>query len=143
MTACPQLFVAGPHAFPMHAIVLSGAQHVLLARHTPAFGQVAEHITVWPQLFVAIVLHLPAQAVALSGVQHVVPTHTSFDDAQLTVPPLPHETACPQLFVAVPHVLPWHVVVTGSGTQPHAPLVHVSPASQPPHMIICPQLSVD
>jgi hypothetical protein len=94
-------------------------------------------------LFVAVVLHLPAHGVALSGVQHVLPTHTSFADAQFTVPPLPHGTICPQLFIEVPQVLPWQVIDAGSGTQPHAPLVQVSPPSQPPHMIICPQLSIE
>jgi hypothetical protein len=93
-------------------------------------------------LFVAIVLHLPAHAVVLSGVQHVSFTHTSEDDAQLTVAPDPQATAWPQLFIAVPQVLPWHVVDGGSGTHPQAPPVHVSPASQLPQSIDCPQLSL-
>jgi hypothetical protein len=86
--------------------------------------------------------HLPAQALVLSGVQQAPPTHTS-PDGQSAVPPTPHCTVWPQLFVAVPHVLPWHVVLTGSGTQPHAPPMHVRPPSQPPHATVCPQLSVD
>jgi hypothetical protein len=104
---------------------------------------VAEHITICPQLLATVVLHLPEHAVALSGVQHALPTQTSLADAQSSVPPVPHGTACPQLFITVPQVLPRHVVAAGSGTQPHAPLVHVSPPSQPPHMMVCPQLSVD
>jgi hypothetical protein len=43
---CPQLFVAGPHALPLHAAVLSGVQHVPLDSQTPALGHVAEHVTV-------------------------------------------------------------------------------------------------
>jgi hypothetical protein len=143
MMLCPQLFVAGPHPTLMHAVVLSGGQQVWFARQTPALGHVAEHITVCPHLFVTVALHLPAQTVSLSGVQQLLLTQTSLDDAQLTVPAVPQDTDCPQLFVAVPHVWPWHVIDTGSGTQPHAPLVHVRPPSQPPHMIICPQSSVD
>jgi hypothetical protein len=128
---CPQLLVAGPHALPLQALVLSGVQQVLLWQ-TPALGQVAGQETVWPQLLVTVVLQAPAQAVALSGVQHVPSDlHTSLDDAQLTVPPAPHDTDCPQLFIAVPHVFPAHVVATGSGTQPQAPPVQASPPSQP------------
>jgi hypothetical protein len=134
---CPQLFVALPHALPLHAAVLSGAQHVSSGMQTPAFGHVAEQLTLWPQLFFTVVLHFPAQVVALSsGVQHVVPTHTSDVDEQLTVPALPQGTCCPQLLVAEPHVLPAHVVDTGSGTQPHAPLVQVSPPPQPPQSMV-------
>jgi hypothetical protein len=92
VTGCPQLFVVGPHALPLHAAVLSGVQHVLSAMHTPAFGQVAAHMTVWPQLLVAVLLHLPAQAVALSGVQQLSLTQTSEDETQLTVLPAPHAT---------------------------------------------------
>jgi hypothetical protein len=69
-------------------------------------------------------------------VQQLLFTHTSDDEAQLTVPLAPHATAWPQVFVAVPHVLPAHVIVAGSGTQPQAPaLLHVRPASQPPQSI--------
>jgi hypothetical protein len=136
------LFVAVPHCAWAHAAALSGVQHVLLAVQTPAFGQVAEHMTDCPQLFVAVVLHLPTHGVALSGVQQALFTQTSEDDEQFTVPPAPHGIVCPQLFVAVPQTFPWQVVVTGSGTQPHEPLVHVRPASHPPQSIICPQLSV-
>jgi hypothetical protein len=32
-----------------------------------------------------------------------------------------------------------HVVATGSGTQPHAPLVHINPPSQPGQTTFCPQ----
>jgi hypothetical protein len=46
MTGCPQLFVVGPQSLPLHAAVLSGVQHVLSPMHTPAFGHVAEHMTV-------------------------------------------------------------------------------------------------
>jgi hypothetical protein len=44
-TVCPQLFVPEPHDFPVHAMELSGAQHVSSDRQTPAFGHVAAHIT--------------------------------------------------------------------------------------------------
>lgn len=87
-------------------------------------------------------LHFPAHAVALSGVQHALPLQTSVAEAQLTVPLAPHDTIWPQLFVAVPHDLPVQVVETGSGTQPHEPLVQVSPWSHPGHVMACPQLSV-
>lgn len=42
--AWPQLFVAGPHARPAHAVVLFGVQHVPFDMHTPAFGQVLGHV---------------------------------------------------------------------------------------------------
>jgi hypothetical protein len=142
-TLCPQLFVPDPQDLPLHAIELSGTQHVSLERHTPAFGHVAAHIAGCPQLLVTVVLHLPAQAVALSGVQHMFPTQTSPPVAHDVVPLAPHATACPQLFMAVPQVFPWQVIEAGSGTQPHAPFVHVRPPSQPPHMIIWPQLSME
>jgi hypothetical protein len=85
---------------------------------------------------VTVVLHLPAHAAPLSGVQHTLPVHTSDAEAQFVVPPAPHDTVCPQLFVAVPHDLPAHVVDTGSGTQPHAPLVHVRPPEHPGHVMV-------
>jgi hypothetical protein len=91
---------------------------------------------------VVFVLHLPTHGVVLSGVQHALPLQTSFAEAQLTVPLAPHGTDCPQLFVAVPHDLPAHVVVAGSGLQPHDPLVHVRPPSHPEHMMFCPQSSI-
>ena len=89
-----------------------------------------------------VVLQLLAHAVVLSGVQQAPLTHTSPDDAQVTVPPAPQETDCPQLFVAVPQDFPAHVVATGSGTQPHAPPVHERPPSQPGHITVPPQSSV-
>ena len=136
------MFVAGPQALPLQAAVLSGVQHMVPAQ-TPALGQLAEHWTCWPQLFVPVVLHTPVHAVALSGVQHVPSDlHTSLDEAQFTVPPAPHEIDCPQLFIAVPHDLPAHVVATGSGTQPHAPVVHDRPPSHPGQVIVWPQSSV-
>jgi hypothetical protein len=139
---CPHLFVALPHAFPLHAAVLSGVQHVSSGMHTPALGHVAEQLTLCAQLFFTVVLQCPAHAVVLSsGVQHALPTHTSDADGQLTVPPLPQGTCWPQLLVAEPHVLPAHVVDTGAGTQPHAPLLHVSPPWQPPHEMVWPQSS--
>jgi hypothetical protein len=136
------LFVVLPQVLLVHAFVLSGVQHVSLARHTSTPGQ-AGHVMVWPQLFVADVLHLLAHAVWLSGVQQLVPTQTSDADEQLGVPPAPHATVWPPLFVVVPQVLPAHVVAIGSGTQPHAPAsLHVSPPSQPPQLTACPQLLV-
>jgi hypothetical protein len=118
----------------LHAVVLSGVQHVSLVRHTWTPGHAA-HGIVCPQLFVAVVLQTPAQAVALSGVQQLLPTHTSDVDEQLAVPPAPHATVWPQLFVVVPHVLPTHVVERASGTQPHAPAsLQVSPPLQPPQL---------
>jgi len=141
-TLCPQLFVTEPQGTLLQSPVLFGVQHVLFARHTPAFGHVAGHGTGCPQLFIAVVLHTPLHAFVLSGVQQLSLTHTWEADEQFAVPPAPQLTLCPQLFVEVPHVLPMHVVVTGSGTHPHDPLVHVSPASQPPQSIGCPQLSM-
>ena len=137
----PQLFVAGPHARPAQAVVLSGVQHVPFDRHTPAFGHVLEQVTDWPQLSVVVVLHRPAQAVVSSGVQQVVPVQMSLDELQLTVPPLPHGTIWPQLFMTAPQVAPLHVVATGSGTQPQAPLLQTAPASQSGHVTFWPQLS--
>jgi hypothetical protein len=120
----------------------SGVQHVWLAVQMAALGHVAEHVTVWPQTFVTVVLQWSPHAVTGSGgVQHVLPSHTSVGDEQFTVPPAPHGIVCPQLLGVEPHVLFAHVVVTGSGTQPHEPPLHVRPASQPPHMIVCPQSS--
>jgi hypothetical protein len=139
---CPQLFVAGPHASPLQALVLLGVQQLRLDWHTPAFGHAAEHATAWPQLLVTVVLHFPAHAVALSGVQQSLVLQTSVAEAQLTVPLAPHDTVWPQLFVAAPHDLPAHVVDTGSGTQPHDPFVQVSPWAHPGHTMVCPQLSV-
>ena len=58
-------------------------------------------------------------------------------------PLLPHATVCPQLFTAVPHSLPAHVVVSGCGTQPHAPCaLQVRPLSapQPPQSTVWLQL---
>jgi hypothetical protein len=138
----PQLLVAWPQALPLQAVVLSGVQHVLPAVHTSAFGHVGEQVTGCMQLFITVVLHLPAHAATLSGMQQLLPTHTWLDEEQLAVPPAPHDTVWPQLFVAVPHVFPAQVVDKGSGTQPQEPLVHVSPASHPPHMTVRPQLSV-
>jgi hypothetical protein len=141
-TDCPQLFVAVPHVLPLQALVLSGVQQVWSDMQTPALGQVAGQDVVCPQLLVTLVLHLPAQAAAMSGVQQVLPTHTSLEDEQLTVPPLPQGTDCPQLLVAVPQVLPLQVVASVSGTQPQDPPSQVSPPSQAPHEIVPPQLSV-
>jgi hypothetical protein len=137
VTACAQLFVAGPHAMPLHAVVLSGVQHVLSVMQTPAFGHGSEQSTVWPQLFRTLVLQTPLQAVVLSGVQHVfvVESHTSFDELQLTVPPLPHGTVWLQLLTAVPHVWPAHVCESGWGTHPHAPFVQAAPPGQPGHVV--------
>jgi hypothetical protein len=39
-----------------------------------------------------MVLHTLAHGAVSSGVQHVVPTQTSADELQSTVPPLPHGT---------------------------------------------------
>jgi hypothetical protein len=72
MMVAPQLFVAGPHALPMHAVVLFGVQPHPFTPALPApqtfvpvhvFGQVM----VVPQLFVAGPQALPAHAAVLSG----------------------------------------------------------------------------
>jgi hypothetical protein len=47
-----------------------------------------------------------------------------------------------QLLVAEPHCFPAQAVATDSGTQPHAPPVHVSPPSHPPQSTDFAQLSV-
>jgi len=141
--ACAQLLVAPPHALPLHAAVLFGAQQVWLVKQTPALGQVGEQLTACPQWLVAVVLHWPAHAVASSGVQHDPSgLQTSELDAQDVRPFAPHAIVWPQLLVAVPHAFPLHVMTTDSGAHPHAPLVQVAPPSQTPHSTGCPQLSV-
>jgi hypothetical protein len=43
--------------------------------------------------------------------------------------------------MTAPQVAPLHVVATGSGTQPQAPLLQTAPASQSGHVTFWPQLS--
>jgi hypothetical protein len=117
-------------------------QHVPFAVQTAPPEHCAGQAIAAPQLFIAVVLHFPAQAAALSGVQHVPSAWQTSAEDEHPVPPLgPHPTSCPQLFVAVPQFFPAQVWVDGSGTQPHAPEVHVRPAPHPPHVTGVPQLS--
>jgi hypothetical protein len=91
---------------------------------------------------VTVTPHLPAHAWSLLGEQHVPSDwQTSLAPAQAAVPFAPQATVWPQLFVATPQFLPAQVVVAGSGVQPHAPLLHVSPPSHPPQSTCAPQLS--
>jgi hypothetical protein len=93
-------------------------------------------------LFITVVLHLPAQAVVLSGEQQVpLVMQMSPGEPHIVPPPEPQATLCPQLFVAEPQFFPIHVVVAGSGTQPHALDVHVRPPSQLPQSTALLQLS--
>jgi len=138
---CPQLFVEPLQRFA-HQFG-SGVQQLLVDRHTPASPQLlAVHMNVWPQLSVICSLHFPMHGVTSSGVQHVpLERQMSFDVGHAALPPLPQGTVCPQLFVAEPHVRPAHVVLCGSGAQPHAFCVQVAPPSQPPHVMGWLQLS--
>jgi hypothetical protein len=94
----------------------------------------------WPQLLVTVTPHLLPQAVVLSGKQHVPPLQTSFI-GQPAVPLTPQLTICPQLLVAWLHCRFPQAICVVSGTQLHAPLVHVPP-SHPPQSSMLPQLSL-
>jgi hypothetical protein len=140
VTTCPQLFVLCPHPTPAHVVASgSGVQHVV-PLHTPPEGQPEGQPTSCPQLFLTTTPpHRPLHALPSSR-QHD-PSGLQVAPALAQAPPFPHATVCPQLFVAVPHFLPAHVVATGSGTQPHALFVHRSPFGHPPQSTGRPQLS--
>jgi hypothetical protein len=100
-----------------------------------------------PQLFTTLTPHLPAQGVVSSGVQHPPSGMQTAEPAQADVPPEPHVTGRPQLFITVPHCIAPHAAAADSGTQePHTPasrLQFMLPAHVVPQSTMRLQLSSD
>ena len=145
--AVPQLLVAGPHALPEQAAVLSAVHPHALAPAPPPpqlLGevQVFVQVTVWPQLLVAGPQALPAQAAVLSAVHpHPLtpaePPLQTLGEVQVFV----QVTVWPQLLVAGPHALPAQAAVL-SGTHWQDVVgepAHVSLVAHAVHFVLSPQ----
>lgn len=112
----------------------------LVPMQTCVAGHCAGQPTACPQLLVTETpLQRPAQAAPLSE-QHE-PSGLQIAPGAAHAPLLPQATVCSQLLVAVPQLLPAHVVATGSGAQPHALSVQSAPFSQTEQSTGRPQLS--
>jgi hypothetical protein len=86
-----------------------------------------------------VVLQWPAQ---VASVQHVLLLVHSWPAEHAVVPLTPQLIVWLQLFVTLLHWLEPHAICGLSGTQPHAPFVHVAPPAQAMQSIGLPQLSV-
>jgi hypothetical protein len=101
LTVPPQPSDPLPQVLPWHGAA-AGTQHAFVTHLSPA-AQVSGHARAPPQPSEAVPQGTPAHASgAVFGVQHALSVQST------PVPHVPHETACPQASVTVPHVA-WSV----------------------------------
>lgn len=98
-----------------------GVQQLVL-KHSSMPGHVCGHGTSTPQLFMTETWHRPPHAVVSSGGQHVSVLSQYSPPSHAIELSTPQFTVRLQLLTADPHCLPAHVVATGSGMHPQAPL---------------------
>jgi hypothetical protein len=93
-------------------------------------------------LFIAFTWQRFAHAWALFGAQQVSSGLQYCALGHADVPPAPHSTHRPQLFITWPHCRAPQVTESNCGAQPQTPLLQVAPPSQLPQGVGWPQLSV-